>query len=72
MLSKFTGYFVFNFKTVMEYGGNSRVKFALKPFTFSECGTILFGSPMVFVSFGLLAARTTASPSGAIRGVPAI
>ena len=32
------GYRVFDFKTVMEYGGNSRVKLALRLATFSERG----------------------------------
>jgi hypothetical protein len=56
------GYLDFSFKTVIEYGGNSRVKSVPKPSTFSVRGTTLFGSVMEFVASRLSAARTTASP----------
>ena len=66
------GHFVLNFNTVMENGGNSRVKLALKPPTFSARGTTLLGWSMEFVSSRLLAANDTASPSDSIFGAPLI
>ncbi len=63
-------YFVFSFKTVMEYGGNSRVKSALSPEAVSVCGTISPGCSREFVSSRLPAASETNSPSGSTFAAP--
>jgi hypothetical protein len=51
-------YFPFISKTVMEYGGKVREKFALSPSTLLVTGAILVGSLMEFVSSGLAPAMT--------------
>ena len=55
-------YFAFNSKTVMEYGGNERVKSVPNPSTFSVTGTMFVGSSIEFVSEGLFPFKTTAWP----------
>ncbi len=67
-----SSHFDFNFMTVMEYAGSSRVKSALKPLAFDVRGTIFRGSSREFVSSRLLAARDTTSPSGSIFSAPLI
>jgi len=72
MSPHFKCHFAFNSKIVMEYGGNSRVKSAPKPVTFSVTGATWVGSVMEFVSSGLFAFITTASPSDATLATPLI
>src|ERR1035437_376018 len=63
-------YFPFITKTVMEYGGNVRVKVVLRPSTGVVTGTILDGSVIEFVSVGLPAAMAMVCPLGSTEAIP--
>ncbi len=63
-------YFACISKTLIEYGGNVRVKFALSPSTFVVTGTIRVGSVIEFVSLGPVPLIVMACPPGSTAVTP--